>query len=67
MTATLLGPLCTELALTRLPARLEVDGDTVVIHLPPDVSSRTEVAVLQLVGAKAAAFRCAFDLKADCD
>ncbi len=52
-----LAALRTAVALLNLPVRLDMDGTTVVVHLPRDLNTPAEVRVLRLVGQHTGDFR----------
>ncbi len=56
--------LCTQVALLDLPCRLEMDGDTCVIHLPCTASVAAEVTAMRLVEKRTDAFRCSIKVPA---
>lgn len=52
-----LAALRTAVALLNLPVRLDVEGTTVVVHMPRDLNTPAEVRVLRLVETYTGDFR----------
>ncbi len=57
LAADRLRDLRVAVALLNLPVRLEMDGSTVVVHMPRDLNTPAEVRVLRLVERYTGDFR----------